>query len=206
MLEDIEKLINFIIFEHEKYTKRWIKSDYYVKLNLKKTLIKDLISNEKYMSIIFDYRKFLNEYNIELMNVFQRFNNKSAKVDTRVKAINSIEYKVKNYYENHNSGESPIIKCYNDLFGIRIIIKNEISYTEIEEFINKKYNKQVRVIKAVRNEYQAVHVYFKVDNYSFPWELQIWNEKDEMINKISHEKYKQDYAKWEKQNKGGDKI
>ena len=41
------------------------------------------------------------------------------------------------------------------------------------------------------------------NNFNFQWELQIWNKEDEMNNINSHEKYKQDYIKWEKENKGG---
>ena len=41
------------------------------------------------------------------------------------------------------------------------------------------------------------------NNFNCQWELQIWNKEDEMNNINSHEKYKQDYIKWEKENKGG---
>lgn len=51
--------------------------------------------------------------------------------------------------------------------------------------------------------YKAIHVYFNKDNYAFPWELQIWNKQDEENNLESHKKYKQDYIKWESENKGG---
>lgn len=46
-------------------------------------------------------------------------------------------------------------------------------------------------------------VYFKEDNFSFQWELQVWNKEDEENNINSHKKYKQDYTKWEIENKGG---
>ena len=46
-----------------------------------------------------------------------------------------------------------------------------------------------------------MHIYFKEDNYTFPWELQIWLEQDEKNNLISHAKYKEDYAQWEKRAK-----
>jgi hypothetical protein len=57
----------------------------------------------------------------------------------------------------------------------------------------------------LRNKYIATHVYFKKDNFSFPWELQIWNKKDEEENILSHKMYKQHYIKWENNNKGGEK-
>ena len=52
--------------------------------------------------------------------------------------------------------------------------------------------------------YIATHIYFKKDNYSFPWELQIWDKTHENSNIMLHEQYKQDYIKWEEENKGGE--
>lgn len=49
-----------------------------------------------------------------------------------------------------------------------------------------------------------IYLEFSKDNYSFPWELQIWNRIDEESNLESHKKYKQDYVRWEAENKGGD--
>ena len=48
---------------------------------------------------------------------------------------------------------------------------------------------------------QAIHIYFgnEIDNTCFQWELQLWYENDEQINLKSHNIYKQDYVKWEKE-------
>lgn len=59
------------------------------------------------------------------------------------------------------------------------------------------------VLDSSKQDYRAIHLYFKKDNYSFPWELQIWNECDSERNLISHKKYKQEYTAWEKKNKKG---
>lgn len=72
----------------------------------------------------------------------------------------------------------------------------------LKEHLTKKYP-FLKVIDSSKLTYKAIHVYFKVDNYSFPWELQIWNKNDEMNNIYSHQKYKQDYVRWEKESKGG---
>ena len=138
---------------------------------------------------------------------FKKFNNNNTTVNIRTKSKNSIEYKIKNYNENHENGKVPISKCFNDLFGIRIICSKELSFNEILELINIKYN-NLKCIDSSKNEYKATHIYFKKNNYTFQWELQIWNKKDEINNINSHEKYKQDYVKWEKENQdkiGGEK-
>ena len=90
----------------------------------------------------------------------------------------------------------PINKCCNDLFGIRIIIKEDYSLEEIINHVKACYP-DLKVIDSSKNEYKAIHVYFSENNYSFPWELQIWTEKYEMKNLNSHKKYKQGYTIWE---------
>lgn len=62
---------------------------------------------------------------------FKQFNTENAKVNIRTKAKNSIEYKIKNYIENHENGKVPINKCLNDLFGIRIICTKKIKMNKL---------------------------------------------------------------------------
>ncbi len=112
----------------------------------------------------------------------------------------TIEFKIENYIKNHENGKVPISKCFNDLFGIRIICNKELSFAEVSNLVNTKYN-NLKCIDSSKNEYKATHIYFKKDNYAFQWELQVWNKQDEANNINSHEKYKQDYVKWENENK-----
>ena len=202
MLNELENLINFILIEFMEFNEKWQKSNYYTKINLKNNLVCDLLENEKILNTIFNYREFINENNIQLIMDFKKFNSENAKINIRTKSKNSIEYKIKNYIENHENGKIPIEKCLNDLFGIRIFCGQKLTYEQIKEFINQKYNK-LKCIYSLRQEYKATHIYFKQDNFNFQWELQLWNKEDEINNINSHEKYKQDYVKWEKENKGG---
>ena len=135
---------------------------------------------------------------------FKQFSTEKSKVNIRTKAKNSIEYKIKNYIENHENGKVSINKCFNDLFGIRIICEKELSYRKISDFINNKYS-DLKCIDSSKKDYRATHIYFKKNNFSFQWELQVWNKVDEINNIESHEKYKQDYVRWENENKGGNK-
>lgn len=69
--------------------------------------------------------------------------------------------------------------------------------------IENKYNGALKCYDASKDGYVATHIYFKNGNYSFQWELQIWDKFHEKTNIISHEQYKQEYTKWEKENRGG---
>lgn len=81
--------------------------------------------------------------------------------------------------------------------GFRITLKQEFSKEEIESLLSKeKLKLKTRVVLAKREEYKAIHIYFKKDNFSFPWELQIWADKDYNNNINAHNKYKEDYVKW----------
>lgn len=205
MFEELDRLINFIQKEYIELNEKWQKSNYYYKFNLKNNLVCDLLSNEKMLETIFNYREFINENNIQLIMDFKQFNSEISKVNIRTKTKNSIEFKIKNYNDNHENGKIPIEKCLNDLFGIRIICSQKLNYGEIINFINEK-NKKLKCIDSSKKDYKATHIYFKQDNFNFQWELQIWNKEDEINNINSHEKYKQEYVKWEKENKGGENI
>ncbi len=204
MLEELDKLINFIQTEYVQLTTKWEQSDYYTKINLKSTQVCGLLENKLILDTIIKYREFINQNNIQLLMDFKKFNSENATVNIRTKAKNSIEFKIENYIKNHENGKVSINKCFNDLFGIRIICSEELSFDEVLKLINNKYD-NLKCIDSTKNDYKATHIYFKKDNYNFQWELQIWNKIDEVNNIISHEKYKQDYVRWENENKGGKK-
>lgn len=89
------------------------------------------------------------------------------------------------------------------MFSVRIILNSQLTFQSIKEFVLDKFPYVDRCIDSSKGEYKATHIYFKLDNYSFPWELQVWNRHDENSNLISHKKYKQEYTLWEKENKEG---
>lgn len=202
MIEELEKLIEFIQKEYNELTNKWENSEYYSKVNWKNTLVCNILEDKELLDTIISYRDFINENIIPLLMDFKQFNTDAAKVNIRAKAKNSIEYKIENYIKNHENGEVPINKCFNDLFGIRIICSNKIENEQIMQLINTKY-KNLKCIDSSKKEYRAIHVYFKKDNFTFQWELQVWNKVDEINNIRSHEKYKQDYVRWENESKGG---
>lgn len=131
MIEDLEKLINFIQSEYNNITDKWENSINYKKINLKSNLVCDLIDNKENFNSIIQYRDFINENIIQLIMDFKQFNNENSKVNIRAKAKNSIEYKMENYIKNHENGRIPINKCFNDLFGIRIICGIELTKEQL---------------------------------------------------------------------------
>ena len=65
------------------------------------------------------------------------------------------------------------------------------------------YTDKNKYIDSSKQIYRAVHLYFRADNQSFPWELQIWNRCDAETNFESHKEYKQAYTIWEQNRKEG---
>lgn len=206
VLEELNKLIVFIEKEYSKLYEEWKTSDLCINVHQKNKLVKDINSDSGILNAIKNYRLFINEKHLDLKLAFNQLNI-TSEINSRVKAQNSIEYKINRYMsEKHEYGEVPLNKCFNDLYGIRIIFNETIEFETIKNFIKDKYGEKLKCYDASKEKYVATHIYFKVDNYSFQWELQIWDKEHERTNIISHEQYKQDYTKWEKENKGGESL
>lgn len=199
-MDEIKKLIEFIEKSFIKISKDWTKDSKYHPLNMKKSRVENIYNDEELLQYVFNYRTFINEHTINITDDIQGLNLINT-VNTRVKASNSIQDKIEKYENKKESGKIPIKKCLNDIFGLRIILTKSISYDEIYKYIKENY-KKLKCIKSFRGEYKAIHVYFgNDDNEKFQWELQIWNKEDEHTNLESHAKHKQEYTKWEKENK-----
>ena len=126
MIEELDKLIIFIQQKYDDLLKEWQESDLYEPINQKKMRVKDINENNNILNTILNYRSFINENNLDLKMAFNALNLKNE-INTRVKAQNSIEYKINNYMtEKHEFGRVPMNKCFNDLFGVRIILKNPL--------------------------------------------------------------------------------
>ena len=206
MLEELDTLIRFIEKEYKHLYSEWKQCNLYVPIHQKKKLVKDIKDDNDVLNTIFNYRLFLNENHLDIKLALDQLGLKNE-VNSRVKAQNSIEYKIYNYMtEKHEYGEVALNKCLNDLYGLRIIFKEDVEYNIIKNFIDEKYKKTLKCYDASKEDYVATHVYFKEDNYSFQWELQIWDKSHYDSNIISHEHYKQDYTKWEEENKGGESF
>ena len=156
-------------------------------------------NDEKYWTV--RALKWLKEYTEKFGLTLDMIENVPIRfLDKIIMGLPGRDEQIENYIKNHEEGKIPINKCFNDLFGIRIICNEELSFDKIVKLINNKYS-NLKCIDSSKNEYKATHIYFKKDNFTFQWELQVWNKTDEIRNINSHEKYKQDYIKWENENK-----
>lgn len=199
-MDEITTLIDFIKKIYLKISNDWTSDSKYFPLNMKTSRVENIYNDEKLLQYVFNYRNFINEHTINITKDIQNLNLINT-VNTRVKALNSIQDKIEKYENKKESGKVAIKKCLNDIFGLRIILNKMESYDNIVKYIEENYY-DLKCIKAFRGDYKAVHIYFgNDDNMKFQWELQIWNKKDEHTNLISHAKHKQEYTKWEKDNK-----
>lgn len=203
LIEDIDKMhqhISCLWFSH--YENQIGQS-----FNLKSNKVADILKNELLRETIMKYNQFLNDNS--LSGLFESLNIPGFEICSRVKTPNSIDYKIQKYQESsHGFGHVSINKCLNDLYGVRVIADTTCSFDKIQSFVNDKYGhlKCIDSSKPAQDpahpeiKYIATHIYYRgnpSNNMCFPWELQIWYEKDAKNNDISHSKYKQDYTIWE---------
>lgn len=109
-------------------------------------------------------------------------------VDYRIKSIQSARLKYERYYPDHQTG-----KVFNDLLGFRTLCDN---YEEVLELDDCEY---IRVAdmsngKAHDDGYRGVHVYFQLDNFHYPIEIQYNTYYDRQLNNWLHKYlYKKNY-------------
>ncbi len=201
MFEDLEKLIIAIQYNYDRICDMWSNTEA-SRINLKKKQVIDARENSEILDSIWQYRALINAELINVMFDLNFIKYEKSSVTSRVKAQNSIEFKLDNYVTNHESGKIPLKKCLNDLLGIRIVIDDSFSHADVKQYMEEKFP-QYKCIDSSKLSYIATHVYFENGNTFFPWELQIWTKKNEKSNLASHREYKQDYTKWERENRGG---
>ena len=201
MLSDLGKLIELIEEYYDRINQEW--DSYYQgeRFNLKRKQVVHVKEKMDILEMVLLYCSFINEKVMEFVIKLGNNLNINLEVTSRVKQQNSIQYKIDSYIQNHANGKIPIKKCLNDLFGIRIILNENIEYNDIKQYMDESYS-HLKCIDASKGDYVAVHIYFQNNNSNFPWELQIWCRSNEDNNIKSHKEYKQDYTKWESENCG----
>lgn len=196
MLENISVIIKSIINIYIHINNIWddyVKSLNISKINLKKKKVSD-IDNIILDNLVFEYHKFLTKHYMEVINMLTE-----DVAGNRIKSINSISDKIRRYMSSNEKGKSDIIKCLNDIFGMRIYIEDSLQYQIVIDYFKNDLELNIKVTHSNKDDYEAVHIYIKIDNYHFPWELQIWRKSDIKKNEESHFKYKQQYTTWEKE-------
>lgn len=168
-------------------------------INLKKKCVKHYFNEEKIQELL-DNIKIFNSILKQEINQLLFEDEFKLWIDKRIKNERSIYDKLCRYQQREQSGSYPLNKCLNDLLGYRLVLQSNIKLHELYDIlcidISEKYNNKIKIINSSKDEYKAIHLYFKVDNLCFPCELQIWLSSDTEKNLASHQKYKQNYLNW----------
>lgn len=187
---------------HANFSDQWL-SQTAAPYNLKSKQINDVFSEDvelkpEFVQYIDDYCDLL--FDELLLNTHYNALLENYPIRTRIKEPNSRIPKLYHYKLNKGEGgRVHLKKCLNDLFGFRIFVDdfdhsdaNEKHLTDLLQDL-----KGIKVHHSSKGDYQATHIYFQNGNNKFfPWELQIWCNKDEHTNIESHAKHKQAYTKW----------
>lgn len=108
-------------------------------------------------------------------------------VDYRIKSEESIRSKYERYYPDR-----PVQKVFNDLLGFRTLCTSydEALHLEIPHITVVDMSKG----KARDDGYRGVHLYYKMDNFHYPIELQCNTFLDRQLNDWLHDYvYKKNY-------------
>ena len=201
----INNLVKKIAQVHTDISKEWENYSAVRKIELFNQKSKKVEDIEKYklMPIIKEYTFFLSNH--EKVTLFDD-TDKEFTINSRVKNVNSIEEKYNDYLNyREEQGKVSINKCFNDLFGIRAIIDCEdLSFDFLRRNLAYGYlslEEKDEIHKKSYITYRATHIYFKKDNKTFRWELQIWRSSDEHSNQESHKNHRFKYKEWESQTK-----
>lgn len=185
-IQKTERLIREINRIHGQYSQDYFETGKVVKVNLNQSLPKVPIAH------ILSYR----------LNLHEAINDYLAFADTkgidffyRVKTAESITDKIQRYLARENQYSTNNI--LNDIFGARVILASEDVAAIMERLDEWKqqYSLKNWYLRDI-DGYIGIHVYFKnSSNFYYPWELQIWDEKDAKENISNHMAYKRNFVK-----------
>lgn len=187
---------------HADFSSQWL-SQTAAPYNLKSKQINDVFSDDaelkpEFIQYMDDYCDLLLDE--LLLNAHYNTLLENYPIRTRIKEPNSRMPKLYHYKLNKGEGgRVNLKKCLNDLFGFRIFVENFDHSDATEKHLTDLLHdlKGIKVHNSSKGDYQATHIYFQNGNNKFfPWELQIWCNKDEHTNIESHAKHKQAYTKW----------
>lgn len=199
MFNELEQLILYIQEYYSLVNERWEREFGSTKVNFRNKTIKHVKDEPEIYKELVKYREFLAELTFDFD---PELTNEDIMITSRTKAYNSMYYKIEKNLRGNLKGNVPINKVLNDLFGIRIIFSEEVTFERVKEYIDNNFP-NLKCINATKKGYNGIHIYFQKDNFSYPWELQVWSIHNQMNNIESHKLYKQDYLKWEKGIEGG---
>jgi putative GTP pyrophosphokinase len=132
-------------------------------------------------------RKFNKEDIIEEIFQVREFYLKILKkidlqLEHRIKSVSSSKLKYERYFPSRE-----MFKVYNDLLGIRVVVKD---YKVVEEYLEEnsvfKEIADMRDGKAEDDGYRGIHLYYQMSKYHYPIEIQINTVFDRKLNDWLH--------------------
>lgn len=185
MLEKVERLISEINRIHLVYSQDYFETGKVEKINLKHTFSKVPVQ------AILDYRLNLHE---SINDYLMKADVKDIPYVYRVKTSESILDKIERFSKRQDG--YPVNSILNDIFGARIILSSE-DISQVMEQLDEwkdKFDLKNWYLRD-KDNYTGIHVYFKnKSNHYYPWELQIWDEKDVDQNIESHKLFKRHFV------------
>lgn len=186
MIEKVERLITEINRIHLLYSQDYFETGKVEKVNLSHTFSK--VPTQHILSYRLNLHESINDY-------LYYADLKDVNFYYRVKTAEAILDKMERYQQRQT--KYPVNNILNDIFGARMILTSD----QVAEVLNKldewkeKYGLKNWYLRDV-DGYVGIHIYFKnKNNFYYPWELQIWDEKDAAENIRNHQLYKRQFVK-----------
>lgn len=179
----VKQLVCEINRLHRDFSNDYFETGKIDKVNLSRTIKRIPVDH------IYTYRLTLHES----INDYLITADIDIKYFYRVKTSESIDDKIKRFSSRED--QYPVNNWLNDIFGARIILTAK----EIESIIDllDEWQDELSLKNWYLRDkegYRGLHIYFKNrNNFYFPWELQIWDEKDIQRNIVNHEKFKRNF-------------
>jgi Region found in RelA / SpoT proteins len=182
-IKQIKQLVSEINRLHLSFSIDYFEAGKIEKINLSRTMTHVPAPH------IYRYRLTLHES----INDYLMMADIDIKYFYRVKTRESIDDKMMRFSSRED--QYPVNNWLNDIFGARIVLTaDEIaSVMNLLDDWQDELNLKNWYLRD-KEGYRGLHVYFKnKSNFYFPWELQIWNEKDMQSNIQNHEKFKRNF-------------
>lgn len=183
-IEQIKQLVSEINRVHSDFSRAYFEAGRIEKINLAKTLTHVPASH------VYTYRLTLHE----CINDYLMTADIDIRYFYRVKTRESIDDKMERYASRED--QYPVNNWLNDVFGARIVV-TAAEIQAVQDVLDDWQDELSLKNWYFRDKegYRGLHVYFKNrSNFYFPWELQIWDEKDLQGNIQSHEKFKRSFV------------
>lgn len=185
-VEKVERLISEINKLHTKFFEDFFNSGIISTNNLALPIHR--VPKEHILSYRLNLHESINDY-------LYRADVKDINFYYRVKTGESILDKIERYQARQTN--YPVNNILNDIFGARMILNSDdiaLIISKLDDW-KEQYGLKNWYLRDV-DGYVGIHIYFKnAYNFYYPWELQLWDEKDAESNIESHLKYKRNFVK-----------